>query len=65
MKEFININGTRVRLSIIKKYRQVDEIVLSIYYSASIKTRVDNEIFKFTNEEDLKIVLLELDQYFL
>ena len=65
MKEFININGTRVRLSTIKKYRQVDEIVLSIYYSASIKTRVDNEIFKFTNEEDLKIVLLELDQYFL
>lgn len=65
MKEFINICGTRVRLSTIKKYKQADKKVLSIYYTASSKFKVDNELFKFEDEETLKMILLELDQYFL
>lgn len=65
MKTFININGTRIRLTTIKKYRHIAPTVLSIYYNASSKTRVDDELFKFENEEDARIVLLELDQYFL
>ena len=50
MREFINILGTRVRLSRIQKYKQV---------------KVDNELFIFKSEEDLKITVLELDQNFL
>lgn len=64
MKQFINIIGTRIRLSTIKKYKVVTTNVLSIYYNTS-RYKIDNELFTFKDSENLEITLLELDQYFL
>ena len=63
MSKFINILGSRIILTSIKRYKAMDELKLVIYYTSS-RQKIDNEIFIFPTEFNRNYMLDKLDILF-
>lgn len=60
MKDFVIINQTRIRKSIIKCYLPVNETYLKVVYTPS-RTQPNNEVFQFPTQEDRDNMVSFLD----
>ncbi len=61
--DFITIRESRIRLSTIKKYKPINGIKLSLYFSTS-KSKVVAEVVEFKNKAKREEILLLLDVKF-
>lgn len=64
MKDFIKINETRIKKSVIKKYLPVGDLTINIYFNTS-KDRIEVEMFKFANKAKRTHMINFLDTNFL
>lgn len=62
-KVFIKMNDDRIRLSVIKKYKAMNDLSLIIYYSTS-RDRVDPTVYKFFSKAKRNAKLESLDIIF-
>lgn len=60
MKQFIKIQGHRIRISTIKRYVPMGEYALHVHLTASAN-RMDYLVFKFENDANREEVLANLD----
>ena len=60
MKNFIKIQSTRIRLTTIKKYNPIGELLIGIHYGTS-RYKTECEHFKFLTETERDDMLLRLD----
>lgn len=60
MTQFVSINGTRIRISTIKRYAPISDTKLAVYYSAS-RSKIEQEIFKFDDQASRDEMLETID----
>lgn len=61
MSDFVNIAGTRIRKSTIKRYSALNSTKINVFYNTS-RYKVDVEAFSFPSEKERDALLETLDK---
>lgn len=62
-KQFVKLNESRLRISVIKKYLPYQEKQLNIYFNTS-RYKIEVETFKFETKEERDNIVKQLDLIF-